>query len=66
MFRLMEPSDLAAMEELWAACRSDPADYAARAIQRFAGEENAWLAEENGRLQAMLLAGPAALQGLQG
>ena len=41
MFRLMEPSDLAAMEELWAACRSDPADYAARAIQRFAGEENA-------------------------
>ena len=66
MFRLMEPSDLAAMEELWAACRSDPADYAARAIQRFAGEENAWLAEENGRLQAMLLAVPAALQGRQG
>lgn len=66
MFRLMEPSDLAAMEELWAACRSDPADYAARAIQRFAGEENAWLAEENGRLQAMLLAVPVALQGRQG
>lgn len=66
MFRLMEPSDLAAMEELWAACRSDPADYAARAIQRFAGEENAWLAEENGCLQAMLLAVPVALQGRQG
>ena len=58
MFRLMEPSDLAAMQELWAACRSDPADYAEKVIRRFAGEENVWLAEENGEVQAVLLAVP--------
>ena len=66
MFRLMEPSDLAAMQELWAACRSDPADYAEKVIRRFAGEENAWLAEENGRLQALVLSVPVTLQGRPG
>src|SRR5699024_12314225 len=66
MFRLMEPSDLAAMQELWAACRSDPADYAEKVIRRFAGEENAWLAEENGRLQALVLSAPVTLQGRPG
>ena len=66
MFRLMGPSDLTAVKELWAACRQDPADWAEKAIRRFAGEENVWLAEENGEVQAALLAVPVTLQGRPG
>ena len=66
MFRLMGPSDLTAVKELWAACRHDPADWAEKAIRRFAGEENVWLAEENGEVQAVLLAVPVTLQGRPG
>ena len=66
MFRLMGPSDLTAVKELWTACRHDPADWAEKAIRRFAGEENVWLAEENGEVQAALLAVPVTLQGRPG
>ena len=66
MFRLMGPSDLTAVKELWTACRHDPADWAGKAIRRFAGEENVWLAEENGEVQAALLAVPVTLQSRPG
>ena len=66
MFRLMGPSDRAAMKELWAACRGGTAAFAEKVIRDFAGEENAYLAEAEGRLQAMVLAVPVTLQGRQG
>lgn len=66
MFRLMEPSDRTAVEELWAAQWDEPADQAEKAVQRFAGEENTYLAEENGVLQALVLAVPVTLQGHHG
>ena len=66
MFRLMGPSDLAAMKELWAACRPGQAELSEALVLRFAGAENVWLAEEEGALQAMLLAVPVGLQGRPG
>ena len=66
MFRLMEPSDLTAVEELWAAQWDEPADLAEKAVRRFAGEENTYLAEENGAVQALVLAVPVTLQGRRG
>ncbi len=62
----MEASDLTAMEQFWTAQREEPAEFAEKAIRRFAGEENACLAEENGVLQALVLAVPVTLQGRQG
>ncbi len=66
MFRLMEPSDWAAVKELWAAQWDEPADQAEKAVRQFAGEENTYLAEENGALQALVLAVPVTLQGRRG
>ena len=66
MFRLMEPSDWAAVKELWAAQWDEPADLAEKAVRRFAGEENTYLAEENGAVQALVLAVPVTLQGRRG
>ena len=66
MFRQMEPSDLAAMKELWAARRDEPEAFAEKAILRFAGAEHAYLAEEGGALLALVLAVPVRMQGRQG
>ena len=66
MFRLMEPSDLAAAKEFWTARRQEPAEFAEKLIRQFAGEENTYLAEENGALQALVLAVPVALRGRRG
>lgn len=66
MFRLMKPSDQTAVEELWAAQWEEPADVAEKAVQRFAGIENTCVAEENGSLQALVLAVPVTLQGRRG
>ena len=46
MFRLMGPSDLAAMEQLWTAQWDEPAQAARRAVLQFAGQENAYVAAE--------------------
>ena len=62
MFRLMQPSDLAAMKALWECKRGEPADFAEKAICRFAGTENAYVAEENGQLQALVLAVPISIR----
>ena len=66
MFRLMQPSDLAAMKALWECKRGEPADFAEKAICRFAGTENAYVAEENGQLQALVLAVPISIRGRAG
>lgn len=66
MFRLMQPSDLAAMKALWELKRGEPAEFAEKAICRFAGTENAYIAEENGQLQALVLAVPISIRGRAG
>lgn len=66
MYRLMQPSDLAAMKILWENQRGESADLAEKAILRFAGAQNAYVAEENGRLTALALAVPVTLRGRPG
>ncbi len=66
MFRLMQPSDLAAMKELWTVQHGDTAEFAEKAILRFAGEQNAYIAQVNNSLQALLLAVPVTLEGRHG
>ena len=66
MFRLMGPSDLAAMEQLWTAQWDEPAQAARRAVLQFAGQENAYVAAEGDAVQAMVLAVPVTLQGRRG
>ncbi len=66
MFRLMEPADLPAMEQLWAAQQGGPAELAEKAILRFAGAENAYVAPAADGLRAMVLAVPVTLQGRPG
>lgn len=61
MYRLMQPSDLAAMKALWAEQCGEPEAFAENAIVRFAGQENAYLAEEGGALLACVLAVPVTL-----
>lgn len=62
MFRLMQSSDLAAMKELWEKLCGDGADLIEKAIQRFAMPENVYIAEENGLLQAFVLAVPVSVR----
>ena len=42
MYRLMQPSDKAAVTELWQRERGVSAEFVETAIQRFAGEQNVY------------------------
>ena len=66
MYRLMQPSDLAAVLSLWKRERGDTEEFAKTAIERFAGVQNVYIAEENDRIVAFALAVPVTLQGRPG
>ena len=63
MYRLMQPSDEAAVVALWQKERGDSADFICTALEQFAGKENVYLAEDNGQLSAVALAVPVTLKG---
>ena len=44
MYRLMQPSDLAAVLSLWKRERGDTEEFAKTAIERFAGVQNVYIA----------------------
>ena len=52
MYRLMQPSDRAAVVALWQKERGDTAEFINTAMDRFAGEQNVYVAEENGQIEA--------------
>ncbi len=58
MFRLMQPADLPALKSLWRAAFGDSEEVAGALIDRYAGEKNTYVAEEDGRAVSMLLAAP--------
>lgn len=66
MYRLMQPSDLAAMKALWAAQHGDTEAFAEKAIILFAGQGNAYVAEDSGTLLACVLAVPVTLRDHRG
>ena len=66
MYRLMQPSDKAAVTELWQRERGVSVEFVETAIRRFAGEQNVYVAEENDRIEAVALAVPVTLQGRPG
>ena len=66
MYRLMQPSDRAAVVALWQKERGDTAEFINTAMDRFAGEQNVYVAEENGQIEAAALAVPVTLQGRPG
>ena len=66
MYRLMQPSDQAAVLALWQSQRGDTEEFARNAVERFAGEQNVYVAEENDEIVAVALAVPVTLQGRTG
>ena len=66
MYRLMQPSDQAAVLALWQSQRGDTEEFARNAVERFAGEQNVYVAEENDEIAAVALAVPVTLQGRTG
>ena len=66
MYRLMQPSDKAAVLTLWQRERGESEEFAANAVERFAGQQNVYVAEENDAIAAVALAVPVTLQGRQG
>ena len=67
MYRLMQPSDEAAVVALWQQERGDSAEFIKTALEKFAGAENIYVAEENDEIVAAALAVPVSyLYGLCG
>ena len=66
MYRLMQPSDKAAVAALWQRERGVSAEFVETAIERFAGAQNVYVAEENDQIEAVALAAPVTLQGRPG
>ena len=58
MYRLMQPSDKAAVLALWQRERGESEEFAANAVERFAGQQNVYVAEENDAIAAVALAVP--------
>ena len=66
MYRLMQPSDEAAVVALWQKERGDSAEFIKTALEKFAGVENIYVAEENDEIAAAALAVPVTLKGRSG
>ena len=66
MYRLMQPSDKAAVLALWQRERGESEEFAANALEHFAGAQNVYVAEENDTIAAVALAVPVTLQGRPG
>ena len=47
MYRLMQPSDEAAVLALWQSQHHDTEDFAKMVLERFAGMQNIYVADEN-------------------
>lgn len=63
MYRLMQPEDKPAVLALWQSQRNESEEFAKKAIEQFAGEQNVYVAEENDEIAAVALAVPVTLQG---
>ena len=66
MYRLMQPGDKPAVLALWQSQRNESEEFAKKAIEQFAGEQNVYVAEENDEIAAVVLAVPVTLQGRSG
>ena len=66
MYRLMQPSDRAEILALWQREHGEDETFLANAIERFAGEQNVYVAEENDHIEAVAMAVPVSLQGRPG
>lgn len=66
MYRLMQPSDEAAVLALWQSQHHDTEDFAKMVLERFAGVQNIYVADENDTIVAAALAVPVTLQGRTG
>ena len=66
MYRLMQPSDWTEVLALWQAQRGDSEEFIRNAVERFAGMQNTYVAEENDHIEAVALAVPVTLQGRPG
>ena len=66
MYRLMQPEDKPAVLALWQSQRNESEEFAKKAIEQFAGEQNVYVAEENDAIAAVALAVPVTLQGRPG
>ena len=66
MYRLMQPSDEAAVLALWQSQHHDTEDFAKMVLERFAGVQNIYVADENDAIVAAALAVPVTLQGRVG
>ena len=58
MYRLMQPSDEAAVLALWQSQHHDTEDFAKMVLERFAGMQNIYVADENDAIVAAALAVP--------
>ena len=52
MYRLMQPSDEAAVLALWQSQHHDTEDFAKMVLERFAGMQNIYVADENDAIVA--------------
>ena len=66
MYRLMQPSDRAEIVSLWQHEHSDSEPFVTNVIERFAGEQNVYVAEENDHIEAVAMAVPVSLRGRPG
>jgi predicted N-acetyltransferase YhbS len=60
-YRSMQPADLDTLTALWQQVFGDSAEYAQQAVCRLAGEQNTYVAEQDGALAGMVLAIPVTL-----
>ena len=56
MYCLMQPSDRAEILALWQREHGEDETFLANAIERFAGEQNVYVAEENDHIEAVAMA----------
>lgn len=66
MYRLMQPSDRAEITTLWQREHGDSEAFVTKVLEQFAGEQNVYVAEENDRIEAVVLAVPVTLQSRAG
>ncbi len=66
MYRLMQPSDRAAVLELFRQEHGETEEFAEKILDQFAGEQNVYLAQENDAVAAVAMAVPVTLQGRPG
>ena len=66
MYSLMQPSDRAEILALWQREHGDSETFVSNVIDRFAGVENVYVAEENDHIEAVAMAVPVMLQGHPG